>query len=222
MVILYLKPIKSDIREYTLYFMTEVTMFKKWGQNTEIEKEKPAEISEKIPAKKIDPVKNTIMKGSKLIGDINVTCDLEMSGEIEGNITSQLDSNIVIKGSCKGNIATKEGSVSIEGELNSGNIKAGNDVNISGRFNGGEVSAEGTIKINGEFKGKLEANEIEIGSGASGSGELHYKENISISKGARVEGHIKRVPEELKLVKNPPESKASDINTPAEKLSEAN
>jgi len=196
-------------------------MFNKWGQDAEIENEKSEGISENIPERTILPEKNTILKGSRLIGDINVTCDLELSGEIEGNITSEQNSNIVIKGSCKGNITTRNGNVSIDGELKSGNITAGNDVNISGRFNGGEVKAEGRILINGEFKGRLEANEIEIGPGASGSGELLYKENISISKGARVEGQISRVQEELKLVKSPPESNTADVTSPAEKLSEA-
>ncbi len=192
-------------------------MFNKWGQDAETNAKNPVEISENIPEKKTISKKNTILKGSKLIGDINITCDLELSGEIEGNITSQLDSNIVIKGSCKGNIVTKEGSVAIEGELHSGNINAGNNVDISGRFNGGEVVAEGIIHINGEFKGKLKANEIEIGPEASGSGELFYKESISISKGARVEGYISRVQEELKLVKSP----TADIKTPSEKLNKA-
>lgn len=196
-------------------------MFKKWVEDAEIVNENPEEINAHIPETKTIPEKNTILKGSKLIGDINVTCDLELSGKIEGNITSELDSNIVIKGSCKGNITTREGSVVIEGELKSGNIKAGSDVNISGMFNGGEIKAEGRIHVNGEFKGRLEANEIEIGPGASGSGELLYKESISISKGARVEGQISRIQEELKLVKSPPESNIADVTPPAKKLSEA-
>jgi cytoskeletal protein CcmA (bactofilin family) len=82
---------------------------------------------------------NKILKGSKLIGDINVTCDLELNGDVEGNITSKQNSNILIKGACKGNIETKEGSVEIEGELRGGNITAGKDVKISGKFKGGEV-----------------------------------------------------------------------------------
>lgn len=188
-------------------------MFEKWNQDTKIKNNK----SKEIP---IISEKNTILKGSKLIGDIHVTCDLELSGEIEGNITSEQDSNIIIKGSCKGNITTREGNVSIDGELKSGNIMAGNDVNISGKFNGGEVKAEGRIHIKGEFKGRLEANEIEIGPDASGSGELLYKESISISKGARVEVQISRVQEELKLVKSL-ESNTADIIPPTEKLSEA-
>jgi hypothetical protein len=39
---------------------------------------------------------NKILKGSKLLGDINVTCDLELNGDVEGNITSKQNSNILI------------------------------------------------------------------------------------------------------------------------------
>ncbi len=136
---------------------------------------------------------NTIQRGSKLKGDINITCDLELSGDVEGNITSQGNSNIVIKGTCKGNIETREGNVKIEGEMQSGNITAGGNVTISGKFNGGEVKAKGKIYINGEFNGKLEGNEIEIGANARGKGELYYEEFISISKGAKVAGQINQI-----------------------------
>ncbi|KPJ98542.1 MAG: hypothetical protein AMJ60_07885 [Desulfobacterales bacterium SG8_35] len=144
---------------------------------------------------------NKILKGSKLIGDINVTCDLELSGDVEGNISSMQNSNILIKGICKGNIETKEGSVDIEGELSGGNITAGKDVKISGKFNGGEVKAEGKIFVDGEFNGKLEGNDIEIGANASGKGEIFYKEYISISRGAKVEVQISQTKEALKEVK---------------------
>ena len=196
-------------------------MFKKWGEDSEVKTEKAEEISENIPERPIAQEKNTILKGSKLIGDINVTCDLELTGDIEGNITSDLNSNIVIKGSCKGNISTKEGNVAIDGELRNGDIFAGNNVNISGRFNGGEVKAEGKIYINGEFQGRLEANEIEIGPGASGNGELLYRECISIAKGAKIDGQISRIQEELKLVKDSSESNVADIDPPGKNLSEA-
>jgi len=165
---------------------------------------------------------NTILKGSKLTGDINVTCDLELSGDVEGNIRSAQDSNILIKGTCKGNIETTGGSVDIDGELISGNITAGSNVKISGKFNGGEVKAKGKVYVNGEFNGKLEGNEIEIGPNAIGKGELFYKEYISISKGAKVEVHISRVQEGLKVVANTPEHKATDIRTPSKEKSAAN
>ncbi len=152
---------------------------------------------------------NTILKGSKLIGDINVTCDLELSGDIEGNITSEQDSKIVIKGICKGNIETKNGDVIIDGELLKGNIKAGSNVTISGKFNGGEITATGKISINGEFNGKLEGSEIEIGPGAHGKGEILYKEYISIAKGANVEVEIHKASNELKLVKGKSEEKVT-------------
>src|SRR5210317_848828 len=116
---------------------------------------------------------NKILKGSKLIGDITVTCDLELSGDVEGNITSMQGSNILIKGLCKGNIETKEGSVTIEGELSSGNIIAGKGVKITGKFNGGEVQTVGKIFIDGEFNGILEGNEIEIGPNSVGKGKIY-------------------------------------------------
>jgi len=154
---------------------------------------------------------NKILKGSKLIGDINVTCDLELSGDVEGNITSMENSNILIKGVCKGNIETKEGSVDIEGELRGGNITAGKDVKISGKFHGGEIKAVGKIFIDGEFNGKLEGNDIEIGANSSGKGEIFYKEYISISRGAKVDVQISQTKEGLKEVKTPPKTKAADI-----------
>ena len=194
-------------------------MFKKWGQHSEEEPERAKKISEPIPEKSIIPEKNTILKGSKLIGDINLTCDLELSGDIEGNITSEQNSNIVIKGICKGNISTREGNVTIDGELISGDIIAGNNVKILGSFNGGEVKAKNRIYIDGEFQGRLEANEIEIGPDASGNGELLYRESISIAKGANIEGQISRIQEELKLVKSP-ELNIADTDPPENIISE--
>ncbi|GBD95406.1 MAG TPA: polymer-forming cytoskeletal protein [Nitrospirae bacterium] len=203
-------------------------MFKKWASESEMEEVKTdnngkdiiSDINKKT-GKEIrhetggDEKVNTILKGSKLIGNINVSCDLELSGDVEGNITSEGSSNIVIKGTCKGNIKTKEGNVNIEGELNTGNITAGNDVKITGKFNGGEVKAKGRIYINGEFNGKLEGNEIEIGPDASGKGELFYREYIAVSRGAKVEGQICRIQKELTLVKDSPEKKVVDFKTPA-------
>jgi len=153
---------------------------------------------------------NKILKGSKLIGDINVTCDLELSGDVEGNITSMQESNILIKGVCKGNIETKEGSVDIEGELSGGNITAGKDVKISGKFNGGEVKAAGKVFVDGEFNGKLEGNDIEIGPNSRGKGEIFYREYISISRGAKVEVQISQTREALKEVKTPSKAEEKD------------
>ena len=202
-------------------------MFKKWASESEMEEVKTdnngKDITNDINKKTGNEIRhetvsdekvNTILKGSKLIGNINVSCDLELSGDVEGNITSEGNSRIVIKGTCKGNIKTKEGNVDIEGELNTGNITAGNDVRITGKFNGGEVTAKGRIYINGEFNGKLEGNEIEIGPNARGKGELFYRENISVSRGAKIEGQICRIQKELTLVKGSHERKVVDIKTP--------
>ena len=204
-------------------------MFKKWGVDTEDIKtdgngkngghnQKPAPgISENINTKPAEKnfMKNnnvnTILKGSKLIGDINVTCDMKLSGDVEGNITSEQNSNIIIQGTCKGNIVTKEGSVDIEGELSGGNITSGGNVRLLGKFHGGEATAKGKIYVNGEFNGKLEGNEIEIGPNAWGKGELLYREFISIARGAKIEAQITRVQQELQVVKNVPEKKIVEI-----------
>jgi cytoskeletal protein CcmA (bactofilin family) len=206
-------------------------MFKKWGAEGESavaegngdktvkdDKNASAENQQKAGHKETDvksaalPVKrNKILKGSKVTGDICVTNDLELSGEVEGNIKALQNANIVLKGNCKGNIETKEGSVTIESVLEGGNIIAGKDVTISGKFNGGEVKAGGKIYVDGEFNGKLEANEIEIGFNAVGKGELYYKEFISIARGAKVEATVSRAQGELKIVKESPQKEAEVI-----------
>lgn len=162
---------------------------------------------------------NTILKGSKLTGDINVSYDLELSGEVEGNISSEQNSNIVIKGACKGDIKTNGGNVTIEGELSNGDIIAGGDVKITGKFKGGKVEAREKIYINGEFNGKLESNEIEVGPTAQGKGELYYKEYISISKGAKIEVHISQIQEELKVVKKSTDMKVVNLELPTKEKS---
>ena len=180
-------------------------------EKTKPTKEVPKEVPVRPPATAVRSSNvNKILKGSKLIGDINVTCDLELNGDVEGNITSLQDSNIMLKGVCKGNIEAKEGSVDIEGELRSGNIIAGKDVKISGKFNGGEVKAVGKIFVDGEFNGKLEGNDIEIGANSRGKGEIFYKEYISISKGAKVDVQISQTKEALKEIKTPPKTKTAD------------
>ena len=215
-------------------------MFKKWGSDSETAvvsgngdktvqtenntavatKERPANIAPVIRPAASPKRTNTILKGSKLTGDINITSDLELSGDVEGNIRSLQDSNIVLKGNCKGNIETKEGSVNIEGSLEGGNIIAGKEVRIMGKFSGGEIKAKNKIYIDGEFSGRLEANEIEIGSNASGKGELHYKDFISIAKGAKVNVQIGQLQPENKLLDNTQGKETSGPGTEKVKLKE--
>lgn len=164
---------------------------------------------------------NTLLKGSKLTGDINISYDLELSGEVEGSITSEQDSNIVIKGVCKGNIKTKEGSVEIEGELTNGDIIAGGDIKITGKFNGGMAKSRGRVFVDGEFSGKLESNEIEIGPNAKGKGELFYKEYISIARGAQVEAQISQIMKESKETRKSPDIKVVNIERPIKEISGA-
>ena len=156
---------------------------------------------------------NQILKGTSLTGDVNIDCDLELSGEVEGNITSDGDSNVIIKGVCKGGISTKGGSVTIEGELRGGDIVAGSDVTITGRFGGGKVTAKGKILINGEFNGVLEASEIELGAKARGAGRLIYADSLAIAKGAHVEGEMARVAPEVPAEKKPVDKPAKAANS---------
>ena len=205
-------------------------MFKNWGDQNE--KSGPDSTQIKSTGGEVTPAQivttmtnnkgtNTILKGSKLIGDINISCNMELSGEIEGNITSINDSNIVIKGTCKGNIETKGGNVEIIGELQVGNITSGNNVIIAGKFNGGEITAKGKIQLNGEFNGTIEGNEIEVGPNAKGKGELHYRENISIARGANIECQIRKAPNELKLIKTAGEKDVKTVPS-VEEISKAN
>ena len=159
--------------------------------------------------------KNAIVKGSKLTGDILITYDLELDGEVEGNITSEQKSNVVIKGTCNGNIRTKEGSVNIEGKMSKGDIFAGGDIRITGSFTGGKADAKGTIYVNGEFSGRLEGKDIEIGPATKGKGELFYKDNISIAKGARIEVNISRLKADGVNKSSAPENKVVNIERPA-------
>ncbi len=183
-------------------------MFKNWGPSEDGANE-PTAIDSKADSISTQNT-NTLLKGSKLIGDINVTCDLELSGDIEGNIHSIKNSRIVIKGTCKGNIETREGSVSIDGKLNGGNITAGGDVIITGIFNGGKITSQGRVLIDGDFEGSLDASEIEIGPNAKGRADIIYRDFISVSRGARIEGSIQQVPSELKLVKSAPDTSSVD------------
>ncbi len=151
---------------------------------------------------------NAMCKGSKITGNMVVSQDLQMNGDLEGNITAENNANIFIKGTCKGNIEAKGGSVEIEGEMSGGNISAGGYVNVTGKFLGGKIQAKDKIYINGEFTGSLESNEVELGPAARGKGEILYKETLCIQKGAKVEGKVTRAEaERMPVSERKPERK---------------
>lgn len=151
---------------------------------------------------------NSILKGSKLTGDILISCDLQLDGDVEGKITAEQQSNVVIKGNCRGSINVKEGNVDIEGQMSDGDIIAGGNVSVTGTFNGGKIEAKGKISVNGKFNGTLNGREIEIGPDAQGTGDLFYRESISIAKGASVEIQIKKTGE---LQKKPKELADAEV-----------
>jgi cytoskeletal protein CcmA (bactofilin family) len=174
---------------------------------------KPVNINTGINKQKNKQNVNTILKGSKLSGDIVVSYDFELNGDVEGNIKAEENSNIAIKGACKGNIMTDQGNVNIEGELSDGDIISGGDVKITGKFNGGKIEAKGKIYVNGEFSGRMDGNEIEIGASSRGKGELFYKESISISKGAQIEVQVSQkggAPKKAEM--NPEDRKPEDVD----------
>ncbi|MCK9420787.1 MAG: polymer-forming cytoskeletal protein [Nitrospirae bacterium] len=151
---------------------------------------------------------NTIFKGSKVTGNMVVSQDLQMNGDLEGNITAENNASIFIKGTCKGNIDARGGSVEIEGEMSGGNISAGGYVKVTGKFLGGKIQAKDKIHINGEFTGSLESNEVELGAAARGKGEILYKETLCIQKGAKMEGKVTRAEgERMSGSERPPEQK---------------
>ncbi len=145
------------------------------------------------PVKTAEQGINAVCKGSKITGNMVVSQDLQMNGDLEGNITADNNASIFIKGTCKGNIDAKGGSVEIEGEMSGGNISAGGYVKVTGKFLGGKIQAKDKIHINGAFTGSLESNEVELGSEARGKGEILFKEAICIQKGAKMEGKVTRV-----------------------------
>jgi len=135
---------------------------------------------------------NIISKGSKVTGNMIVSQDLQMNGDLEGNITAENNASIFIRGLYKGNIDAKGGSVEIDGEMSGGNISAGGYVKVTGKFLGGKIQAKDKIHINGEFAGSLESSEVELGAAARGKGEILYKETLCIQKGAMMEGKVTR------------------------------
>jgi cytoskeletal protein CcmA (bactofilin family) len=195
----------------------EDDMFKKQSAETTSPetavKERPSEDTSR-PASAVTERKqtNTIVKGSRLTGDIVISYDLELYGDVEGNITSEQKSNIIIRGGCKGNISTKEGSVDLDGNMSKGDIFAGGDIRITGSFKGGKAEAKGKIYVDGEFSGTLSAKEIEVGPHAKGKGELLYKEFISIARGAQVEASISKAQSEAKPDKDAAGTKVINID----------
>jgi cytoskeletal protein CcmA (bactofilin family) len=146
---------------------------------------------------------NMICKGSKVVGNMVVSQDLQMNGDLEGNITAENNASIFIKGTYKGNIDAKGGSVEIDGEMSGGNINAGGYVKVTGKFLGGKIQAKDKIHINGEFTGSLESNEVELGADARGKGEVLYKEALYIQKGAKMEGKVTRAGAEATRLPGP-------------------
>jgi cytoskeletal protein CcmA (bactofilin family) len=105
---------------------------------------------------------NTILKGSKLTGDINVSYDLELSGEVEGNIHAEKNSSIAIKGVCRGDIRGRieaKGRIYVNGEFD-GKLE-GNEIEIGSNSQGrGELFYKDSISIAKGAKVEVQINQI--------------------------------------------------------------
>jgi cytoskeletal protein CcmA (bactofilin family) len=164
---------------------------------------------------------NSILKGSKLTGDIIISYDLELDGDVEGNIIAEEKSNVVIKGNCRGSITVKEGNVGLEGQMSNGDIIAGNNVTVTGTFNGGKITAQGKISINGKFNGVLKGKDVEIGPDTQGVGEIFYSETISIARGANIEVQIKKTLDKQKKPNKSTSEKVVPLEPPVREATAA-
>ena len=160
------------------------------GEATRKEGEKQDHVDALSTMKKSNRPTNTVLKGSRITGDIKVNCDVDVSGEVLGNITSDGDAHIHIQGLCKGTVQTAEGDIIVSGDLQDGNIISGGNVTVTGSFKGGEMRAKEKLYIDGTFEGRLQANDIEVGPRTQGKGELVYGEFISIARGARIDANV--------------------------------
>ena len=132
---------------------------------------------------------NILVKGSDICGDIQVSGDLLLSGDILGDISSDTKSNVTVQGTCKGNIKTG-GNVTVFGSVEQGDITSSGAVTINGSFRGGGARANEKITVKGTFSGMLQSKEILLGANAEGMAEIIYEENISVEKGAKIQGRI--------------------------------
>ena len=103
--------------------------------------------------KNSSPDKNTtiITAGSKIKGEIDITCNLYIDGEFEGVIRSSKEVNIGKNGHIKGDIVTKRLVVQgyIEGCINSEIV----EIKADGRVSGTIEAMELIIEPKGVFEG---------------------------------------------------------------------
>ncbi len=133
-----------------------------------------------------------IGKGARIVGTLEVAGDLEIQGEVQGDITCQ--NKITVTGVVDGNITTCDvdldnaivtGDINCTGDLHlstsatvAGNCEAMNVV-CGGRIKGDVNAAESaTFEEKAALVGNLTARDIEIQKGAVLQGSVNIRQDI--------------------------------------------
>jgi cytoskeletal protein CcmA (bactofilin family) len=92
-----------------------------------------------------------ITAGAKIKGEIELSCNLFIDGELEGSITSSKEVTIGKNGKVKGNIITDRVVVQgyVEGEIEADRV----DIKAAGHVSGEITSIELVIESKGIFEG---------------------------------------------------------------------
>jgi cytoskeletal protein CcmA (bactofilin family) len=100
-----------------------------------------------------------ITEGSKIKGDMELTCNLYVDGEFEGTINSQKNVNIGKNGHIKGDIKAQRLVIQgyIEGSVNAYRV----EIKSTGKMNGSVESAELVIEAKGIFEGNSTIKKVE-------------------------------------------------------------
>ncbi len=154
----------------------------------ETEKAGEAQNNFTLVEKEVEEEKVTIIgKGTVIQGDLKIKGDLEMYGEVIGNI--DCEAHVSLSGVVRGNILCQ--SANFDGGIVTGNIQTTDKV-----FFGEKTEVFGEVKANiaevlGKIKGDCQVTSdlLVKGSGAV-IGDINAG-NIMIEKGAVIQGNIK-------------------------------
>ncbi|MCD6172986.1 MAG: polymer-forming cytoskeletal protein [Sulfurimonas sp.] len=107
---------------------------------------------------KPDSSTTIITVGSSIKGEMNLTCNLYVDGELEGTINSQNEVKIGKHGHVKGDIITKRLVIHgcVEGSINADRV----EIRADGRVSGTIESAELIIESKGIFEGNSVVKDI--------------------------------------------------------------
>jgi cytoskeletal protein CcmA (bactofilin family) len=105
----------------------------------------------KLEGTKTDANTTIITAGAKLKGELELTCNLYIDGELEGEINSNKEINIGKNGHIKGSVTTQRLVVQgyIEGSINASRV----EIKAAGHVKGEISSSELIIESKGIFEG---------------------------------------------------------------------